>query len=63
MRLAAMKELSVQWMEEAYHYINDSKCIIVNGFRKSGIFDAVDSSLSLTPESDMESNNPFTDRD
>ena len=50
-----MKEfkISVQQMEEAYHYMNDSESIIVNGFKESGIFNAVASSLSLTLESDV----------
>ena len=41
MKLSVIKEVSASWLEAAYHYKKESENIIINGYKKSGIFEAI----------------------
>ena len=42
MKLSVIKEVSASWY--AYHYMKESESIIINGYKKSGIFEAISNS-------------------
>ena len=58
MKMSIVKEVSATWLEAAYYYMKDSESIIVNGFKKSGIFQAVTNPPTTEDDSD-----PFADCD
>ena len=45
MRMSVLKEHSCKWLVSAYDYIRSHPDIIVNGFRKAGIIDALENEL------------------
>ena len=59
MKLSVVKEASANWIEQAYDYMKTSESIIINGFKKSGIFDAIANPVAPSdPQED-----PFADLD
>ena len=58
MQLAQMKELSVQWLEDVYVFMQKNKDIAINGFKKAGIQEAIANPPVPTPESDSD---PFVE--
>jgi len=41
MKLSVIKEVSAGWLEAAYHYMKASESLIINGYKKSGMFEAI----------------------
>ena len=58
MRLSVMKELSAKWLEGLYDHLRASDEIIVNGFKESGIKEAIDN-----PPTFVSGGDPFADCD
>ena len=65
MKLSVVKEASANWIEQAYDHMKTSESIIINGFKKSGIFDAIANPVVTdqpSPNSDPQED-PFADCD
>ena len=54
--LPALRDLGGQWLVEMSEYISDNPQIIVNGFLKSGITQAIDE--ATTVDTDLDHSNP-----
>ena len=59
MRLSVMKEMSAKWLEGLYDHLRASRQIIINGFKKAGITDAVENP-AIPADSDSDGD-PFAD--
>ena len=54
-----MKEVGAQWLTALYDKFCQDKDIVINGFRKVGITDAVKAPLTIEPATDDTSEDPF----
>ena len=61
MRLSVMKELSAKWLEGLYDCLRALDQIIVNGFKETGIKEAIESPPTCAP--DNSDDDPFAECD
>ena len=61
MAMQIMLELSAKWITEFFYYINSNKDIIINGFKKAGIVDALNGTTpdGFTDTLKFENEDPF----
>ena len=59
MAMQIMRELSAKWITDFFDYVNSNKYLVINGFKKAGIVDALhgDTSAGVTDKLGLE--DPF----
>ena len=60
LQLSVMKELDAKWIVSSYDYLSDNTTIGYNGYKKTGIIDAIQSGPSV-PDMESDQEDPFAD--
>ena len=64
MEMQLMREVGAKWLTEFFNSVNSNKDLVVNGFKKAGIIDAIrDTNASGTTQCDAESAPAADDED
>ena len=63
MPLSVMKEKGAQWLEGLYAHMKASSDTIINGFKKAGIYQAIQDPQSIQNSQEAEIDDPFSDLD